>query len=107
MQALVTRYPVAGDNLVEKGHPRYVAPQGETPGRVYINATQYFEGIAPQVWAFMVGGYQVLDKWLKDRRGRQLSYDDLTHYQRVVVALQETIRLMAEVDAAIPTWPIA
>jgi hypothetical protein len=43
---------------------------------------------------------------LKDRRGRQLSYEDLTHYQRVVVALQETIRLMGEIDAAIPGWPL-
>ena len=55
---------------------------------------------------FHVGGYQVLDKWLKDRRGRQLSYDDLTHYQRVVVALQRTMEVMNEVDAAIPEWPI-
>ena len=58
------------------------------------------------VWAFHVGGYQVLDKWLKDRRGRQLSYDDLTHYQRVVVALRRTMALMEEIDATIPDWPI-
>jgi hypothetical protein len=48
----------------------------------------------------------VLDKWLKDRRGRQLSYNDLTHYQQVVVALQKTIELVGEIDAAIPEWPI-
>lgn len=57
------------------------------------------------MWAFHVGGYQVADKWLKDRRERRLSYDELTHYQRVIVALKETIRLMAEIDAAIPSWP--
>lgn len=51
------------------------------------------------------GGYQVLHKWLKDRRGRQLSFEDL-HYQQVVVALQETLRLMDEIDEAIPGWPI-
>jgi len=77
-----------------------------TSRRVWINPTQYFDGVPPEVWAFHVGGYQVLDKWLKDRRGRQLSYDDLTHYQRIVVALKRTMELMAEIDAAIPGWPI-
>ena len=60
----------------------------------------------PEIWNFQVGGYQPCQKWLKDRVGRQLTYDDLTHYQRIVVALNETIRLMAEIDAAIPAWPV-
>jgi hypothetical protein len=59
------------------------------------------------VWNFYIGGYQVLDKWLKDRQGRQLSYDDLTHYQKVIVALHKTIELMAKIDSAIPSWPLA
>ncbi len=118
-----TRYPVVGDNRVEKGYPKYFAPGEEVGpgsgskggdgdgavlevGRVYINKSQYFEGLPPQVWEFQVGGYQVCDKWLKDRRGRQLSYDDLTHYQKVVVALKETIRLMEEVDSAVGEWPL-
>ena len=101
-----TRYPVAGDNRVEKGYPKYVPPKDDQPGRVNINKTQYFEGIPPEVWGFYVGGYQVLQKWLKDRRGRQLTYDDLTHYQRVVVALQTTMTLMEQIDQAIPEWPI-
>ncbi len=113
-----TRYPVVGDNRVDKGYPKYFAPGEIEPGpkggggevleagRVYINKSQYLEGVPSEVWEFQVGGYQVCDKWLKDRRGRQLSYDDLTHYQKVVVALQETIRLMEEVDEAIPGWPI-
>jgi hypothetical protein len=67
---------------------------------------QYFEGIPPEVWNFHVGGYQVCEKWLKDRRGRTLTYDDLEHYRKVVTALSETIRLMGEIDAAIPKWPI-
>jgi predicted helicase len=99
----ITSYPISGDNRVEKGCPRYVEGQG----RVFINPAQYFEGVPPQVWQFHIGGYQVLEKWLKDRRGRQLTYADLTHYQKVVVALAETIRLMAEVDKAIPEWPIS
>jgi len=118
----ITRYPVPGDNLVEKGHPKYLAPGEPEPGtgkpladgRVYISKDkprqnkpgQYFEGVPPEVWEFYVGGYQVCQKWLKDRRGRTLSYDDLTHYQKVVLALKETARLMTEIDAAIPSWPI-
>jgi hypothetical protein len=61
------------------------------------------------VWNFHVGGYQVCQKWLKDRKGRALSYDDLTHYRRVVGALGETIRLMARVDETINAhggWPL-
>jgi len=102
----ITSYPVAGDNRVEKGYPKYTPPTSQQPGRVHINKTQYFEGVPPDVWEFQVGGYQVCDKWLKDRRGRQLSYADLTHYQQVVVSLQETIRWMQEIDEAIPEWPI-
>lgn len=115
-----TRYPVVGDNRVEKGHPKYFTPGEVEPGskagdgdgavlevgRVYINKSQYFEGVPPQVWEFQVGGYQVCDKWLKDRRGRQLSYEDLTHYQKMIVALKETIRLMGEVDSAVGEWPL-
>ena len=104
---LITRYPVAGDNFVEKGFPKFVVYEEGKPGYVYINKTQYFEGVPKDVWDFHVGGYQVCEKWLKDRKGRQLSFDDLMHYQKVIVALQETMRLMAEIDKAIPNWPIS
>ena len=103
-----TGYPVAGDNLVE--NVRYSEPgQGTDKGRVWINKTQYFDNVPPEVWAFHVGGYQVCQKWLKDRKGRQLTYDDLTHYRHIVSALAETMRLMAEIDEAIENhggWPI-
>lgn len=105
----ITSYPTPGDNRVEKGYPKYKSPIGDGPGRVYINKTQYFEGIPPEVWEFYVGGYQVCDKWLKDRRSRQLSYDELTHYQQMIVALKETIRLMSEINEIIDEhggWPI-
>jgi len=106
----ITRYPVGGNNTVEKGHPRY----DEAQRRVHISQDnvktgkqgQYFQGVPPEVWDFQVGGYQPCQKWLKDRVGRPLTYDDLTHYQRMVVALSATIRLMAEIDAAIPAWPV-
>ena len=77
-----------------------------TGGRVYINKDQFFDGVPPDVWAFQVGGYQVAEKWLKDRRDRRLSIEDLNHYQKTIVALSETIRIMAAIDAAIPSWPI-
>ena len=102
----ITRYPIPGDNRVEKGYPKYTPPKGDELGRVYINAQQYVEGAPPEVWEFYVGGYQVLDKWLKDRRGRQLSYDELTQYQQMVVALQRTMAVMEEIDMAIPEWPM-
>jgi hypothetical protein len=60
-------------------------------------------------WNFHIGGYQVCEKWLKDRKGRTLSADDIEHYQRVVVALKATIRIMGEIDAVIEEhggWPI-
>jgi predicted helicase len=104
----ITGYPVTGDSAVEA--VRYTEPLGDTKGRVWINATQYFEGVPKDVWEFHVGGYQVCAKWLKDRKGRKLTYDDLTHYQQIVSALAETIQLMENIDATITAsggWPIA
>jgi len=75
---------------------------------VYVNKGQYFEGVEKEVWEFMIGGYQVCEKWLKDRKKaeRSLSTDDLKHYMKIVVALRETIRLMADIDYTIHKWPI-
>lgn len=103
LEKTITTYPVSGNNEVIAAHPKYTAENQ----RVWINKEQYFEGVPPDVWEFHVGGYQVLDKWLKDRRKRTLSYDDIRHYQRIVVALRETIRLMDEIDEVIPAWPLA
>jgi len=100
LNSLITKYPVAGSDEVEKVN--YL----EQDQRVYINPEQYFDGVPPEVWEFRVGGYQVCEKWLKDRRGRKLSYDDQIHYQQVVVALRETIRRMAKIDEIIPSWPV-
>jgi hypothetical protein len=75
-------------------------------GNVWVNPAQYFGGVPEAVWNFKIGGYQVCDKWLKDRKGRVLSSEDISHYQSVVVALNETIRLMREIDETIPKWPI-
>ena len=97
---LMTRFPESGDNVIER--VRYDEPNR----RVYINKAQYFEGVSPEVWQFWVGGYQVLDKWLKDRKERILSFEDIMHYQRIVVALSETRRIMQEIDSLIPEWPL-
>jgi len=67
-----------------------------------------FKGVPEEVWDFNVGGYQVCHKWLKDRKGRTLSVEDIAHYQKIVVALSETIRIMAEIDEVIDAhggWP--
>jgi len=86
-----------GDNIVENGYPKYVAKSQELQkAKVFINKDQYFEGVQPYIWEFHIGGYQVCERWLKYRRGLQLSYDDIRHYQKIVVALGETIRLMNE-----------
>jgi len=90
-------FGVEGGKVVEKGYPKYVAHADEPKkGKVYINKDQYFEGVRPDVWEFHIGGYQVCEKWLKDRKERKLSYEDISHYQKMVVALGETIRLMNE-----------
>jgi predicted helicase len=78
---------------------------------VWIDKAQTtgFQGVREDVWNFHIGGYQVCEKWLKDRKGRPLTKDDLAHYQKIVVALTETIRLMAEVDQVIEQhggWPM-
>ncbi len=100
---LITTFPEKGSNVVERVN--YV----DVIERVCINGVQYFQGVPPDVWEFHIGGYQVLEKWLKDRKGRALTFDDLQHYQRVVVALKETIRLMTEIDTVIHAhggWPL-
>lgn len=88
----LVKYPVAGDDVV--GTVRY----SDSDQRVWINKKQYFEGVPAEVWDFHIGGYQVCNKWLKDRKGLTLTYDDKNHYKQVVSALSETIRLMLEID---------
>ena len=108
-----TRFVSKGTPRVERGFPRY------ENGKVMINSSCWFEDVTPDVWNFHIGGYQVCEKWLKDRAGkggknpapgRVLSPDDILHYRRITVALRETIRLMAEIDQVIDRhggWPDA
>jgi len=90
-----------GGSLVDAGHPKYA------DGNVTINKKgDKFTDIPESVWNFYVGGYQVCHKWLKDRKGRTLSPEDIQHYQKIVVALSETMQIMKAIDAAIPSFPI-
>lgn len=93
-------YPVDGSHTVEK--VRFDAPAQ----RVCFNATQYFCGVSQSDWDFHIGGYRVLEKWLKDRKGRALSLDDIAHYRKIIATVAATRGLMKEIDAAITTWPI-
>lgn len=92
------------------GKGGYVVHQKPTwkENAVWINETQRFEGVPEKVWNFHIGGYQVCEKWLKDRKGRTLTNEDIKHYQCIIVALNETIRIMAEIDRVINEhggWP--
>ena len=86
----ITSYPVGGDNEVVK--PEY------KDNKVYINRTQYFDNVPEIAWNFYIGGYQPAQKWLKDRKGRILSYEDVMHYQKIIKALTETHTLMQQID---------
>ena len=86
----ITSYPVGGDNEVVK--PEY------KDNKVYINKTQYFDNVPEIAWNFYIGGYQPAQKWLKDRKGRILSYEDVMHYQKIIKALTETHTLMQQID---------
>lgn len=89
-EEFITQYPEGGDNEVVK--------IAYSESKVYINETQYFNNVPIIAWEFYIGGYQPAQKWLKDRKGRKLEFDDILHYQKIIKALAETHRLMQEVD---------
>ena len=101
-------FPVVGSNRIEK--LRYAPPTANLPGQVWINRDQYFEGFAPATWTFAIGGYRPAEKWLKDRKDRVLSFDDITHYRRICAALADTPGIMARIDETIAVhggWPLS
>jgi hypothetical protein len=118
----LTEWCESGDREVrkagERGKAMAPSPKGRGFGRVYINQTAYFDGVPEAVWKFHIGGYQVCHKWLSDRKGsgsgknrkpgRTLSDEDIAHYHKIVIALNETIRIMGEIDKVIEQhggWP--
>ena len=101
---LVTGFKGEGDNIVAA-----IGKNSYKNGKLSINKTQYFEGIPEEVYNFYIGGYQVCQKWLKDCKGRELTEEDIEHYQKIVVTLNETIRVMREIDEVIEghgEWPV-
>ena len=101
---LITEFKGEGDNVVAA-----IGKNSYKDGKLKINKTQYFDGIPEEVYNFHIGGYQVCRKWLKDRKGRELTEEEIEHYQKIVVALNETIRIMVEIDAVIEGhggWPV-
>ena len=110
VEKYITQYPEDGDNIV--GKPKFVTsvqlnspplegcppPADGVVGKVYINDTQYFNNVPEIAWNFYIGGYQPAQKWLKDRKDRELSFEDILHYQKMIVALFETDRIMKEID---------
>ena len=96
-----TSFDIEGDNVVteikyEKEIPDQVGD--DISGKVYINKTQYFGNVPELAWNFYIGGYQPAQKWLKDRKNRTLTYDDISHYRKIIAILIETHNLMLELD---------
>ncbi|MCC5908563.1 MAG: DNA methyltransferase [Balneolaceae bacterium] len=113
----ITTYPKAGSNTIsnrltkndpgfipyDKNQENHTTPgdhsyPGEKLGKIQINDEQYFGNVPLKAWEFYIGGYQPAEKWLKDRRGRTLSMEEIQHYQKIIVALMETDRLMRKID---------
>lgn len=90
LNKFITTYDIEGSDAVEKVSYK--------DGRVYINSKQYFGNVTETAWNFYIGGYQPAQKWLKDRKGRTLTNEDIEHYQKIIVALTETDRIMKEID---------
>ena len=94
----ITQYPADGNNVVDKITASPSPSKGGEFLDVYINESQFFADVPLVAWEFYIGGYQPAQKWLKDRKGRKLEYEDILHYQKIIVALSETDRIMQEID---------
>ncbi|MEI6424078.1 MAG: type ISP restriction/modification enzyme, partial [Lentisphaerota bacterium] len=115
----LTSYPISGTNVVDKVCFKECSPgvkessTGGSPvsynnhrpaacatfsGKVFINSTQYFDNVPESAWNFYIGGYQPAQKWLKDRKFRTLSCDDIIHYQKIIVTLKRSAEVMEEIN---------
>ena len=97
----ITTYPVAAQKDNNITRIRKFEETSEGVGRVWINKEQYFDGVPTEAWNMIIAGYQPLDKWLKDRKDKHLTGDELLHYQKIVVALDKTIRTQERIDEII------
>lgn len=110
----LVKYDGSGDNVVKKREyitfskpkvqsgPNLPKPPFRKTGSTWINDSQFFYTIDPEVWDYKIGGYQVLDKWLKDRIGRTLSAEDIKHYCKMATALTKTITIQKQIDELYP-----
>ncbi len=101
VEEYITSYPVDASNTITTKIAKKdweITNEEKQLGRIWINEEQYFDNIPLVAWEFYIGGYQPAQKWLKDRRDRTLDFDDIFHYQKIIVALSETDRLMKEID---------
>jgi predicted helicase len=108
---LITKFPVSGSNEITRRLTKTnigfeLTDKEKKTGRVWINDEQYFDKVPRLAWNFYIGGYQPAQKWLKDRRDRKLTYEEIEHYQKIIVALVNTDRLMEEIDEVVEEWPI-
>ena len=109
----ITQYPHSGDDTitrkitkndweitnkaVNKADNQNTKPENKI-GRIWINDQQCFNNIPQTAWQFYIGGYQPAQKWLKDRKGRKLLFEDILHYQKIIAALNQTHKIMQEID---------
>ncbi|WP_254434588.1 type ISP restriction/modification enzyme [Aphanizomenon sp. UHCC 0183] len=94
----ISTYPLPGSDLVEQ------VKYNENHQQIWINSEQYFDQVPQQIWNFYIGGYQVCQKWLKDRKGRQLNFDEISHYQNIISIISETIKIMEDIDQIIEKY---
>lgn len=97
----ITSYPIGGSNTITTKIAKKdweIFDEQNQLGRIWINEEQYFDSVPLIAWEFYIGGYQPAQKWLKDRKGRELKVEDILHYQKIIVALSETNRIMHEID---------
>jgi predicted helicase len=103
VEDFITTYPESGTNIISnrltKNDPGFIPNEDDdSTGKVWINDKQYFGNMPKKAWEFYIGGYQPAEKWLKDRRDRELSIEEIQHYQKIIVALMETDRIMGKID---------
>ena len=100
VDAHLLRKPYECENVAFVGSNRTIEKVSFEDGKVFINKNSGFEKIPDAVWEFIVGGYQPCHRWLRERKGRRLSEDDISHYKSIIGAIQITLKIMDEIDRA-------
>lgn len=93
----ITKFPIPGKNRIDKFVFKLDSETSET-GTIAINSTQHFDRVPVNVWNYTIGGHAVAKKWLKDRKGRSLTFDELQHYASVISAIDATMRIEGRID---------